>query len=208
MYGSLTDQVDGAFGGGGGDGAFGGGGGDGGFGGGGGDGAFGGSGPGGGGDGGFGGGDPQHEAQTLPDRDPAGPDYEPAGGQPSYAATSAQASIPGGDGGGSFFSHDSGASNPIGTFGIPDHGGEYMSAPTPDTGEAGLASAGGGNDGQHSSGGQQTGGAMTGMPMMGGTPGASGDQDRGGGGQWRTTGDLFDEEADAQLRGAFGEGQR
>jgi hypothetical protein len=82
-----------------------------------------------------------------------------------------------------------------------------MSAPT-DTGEAGLASAGDGGGGQPTGSGQQSGGAMTGMPMMGGMPGTSGDQDRSGGGQWRTTGDLFDEEADAQLRGAFGEGQR
>ena len=49
---------------------------------------------------------------------------------------------------------------------------------------------------------------MAGMPMMGGGGGAGGgDQDRTTGAQWRTTGDLFDEESDTQLRGAFGDGR-
>jgi hypothetical protein len=46
------------------------------------------------------------------------------------------------------------------------------------------------------------------MPMMAGGAGAGGgDQDRGSHSQWRTTGDLFDEDSDTQLRGAFGEGR-
>jgi hypothetical protein len=161
------------------------------------------------------------EAQTLPDRDPAG-------SQPSYASTSAQASLPvdggagggadGGAGSGSYFSHGdaggNGVAGHIGEHGIPDQHGQYMAAPS-DSGEAGLASAGdngghGTNGGNGSGGygtGGHTGGSMTGMPMMGGTPGASGDQDRAASGQWRTTGDLFDEDVDTQLRGAFGEGR-
>jgi hypothetical protein len=129
----------------------------------------------------------------------------------SYAATSAQASLAG-DGGG-FFSHtDGGAAGQAGMFGAPDHG-QYMATPSHDPGEAGLATAGegdhgGGHGGGHGAGGQHGGGAMAGMPMMGGAGGgASGDQDRNTGAQWRTTGDLFDDEVDAQLRGAFGEGR-
>ena len=137
-------------------------------------------------------------------------DTEPTG-QPSYAATSAQASLPG-DGGGFFSHHDGGAAGQAGMFGTPDHG-QYMAAPG-DHGEAGLASAGDGDHGAgagtgHQTGGQQGSGAMAGMPMMGGGGGGAGggDQDRATQGQWRTTGDLFDEEIDTQLRGAFGEGR-
>jgi uncharacterized protein YukE len=144
-------------------------------------------------------------AQAPLDRDPAG-EYP----QPSYAATSAQASLPS-DGG--FFSHpDGGAGGQAGAFGSPDHG-QYMASPG-SHGEAGLASAGDGDPGaghgtgQHQ-GEQQGSGAMAGMPMMGGVGSGAGggDQDRSTGAQWRTTGDLFDEETDTRLRGVFGEGR-
>ncbi len=151
---------------------------------------------------------PQEARNTEPgsaspvERDPAG-QYT----QPSYAATSAQASLP--SDGGSFFSHsDNGAAGQAGAFGAPDHG-QYASTPPTGPGEAGLATAAdGGNGGGHQPGGEHSGGGAMGMPMMGGVGGGmTGDQDRSTGGQWRTTGDLFDEEADAQLRGTFGEGR-
>jgi hypothetical protein len=135
----------------------------------------------------------------------------PTADQPSYAATSAQSSVPS-DGGG-FFSHHNDAAGQAGAFGMPDHGhSQYMAAPG-DHGEAGLASAGDNGagttngTGEHP-GGQQGSGAMAGMPMMAGGAGAGGgDQDRAGNAQWRTTGDLFDEDSDTRLRGAFGEGR-
>jgi uncharacterized protein YukE len=138
-------------------------------------------------------------AQSPLDSDPAG-----------QYATSAQASLSDGGGGGagggaSFFSESGGgAGGQAGSFGLPDHG-QYVATPA-EHGEAGLASAAeNDNGGRHASG--QPSGAMGGMPMMGGPGGGSGDQDRAGG-QWRTTGDLFDDAADAELRGAFGEGRR
>lgn len=80
------------------------------------------------------------------------------------------------------------------------------------SGEAGLASAGGG---MAAAAGDQTPGAAGsgmggGMPMGGmggGGGGQSGDSERSGS-QWRTTGQLFDDayaEADANTSGALGE---
>lgn len=144
---------------------------------------------------------------VISDLDQRGP------AEPAYAATTAQASLPdggGGGGGGSFFANpDGGAGGQAGSFGLPDQGqGQYTATPSTGSGEAGLASAAdGGNGTGNQGGGQHAGGAMGGMPMMGGPAGTSGDQDRGAAGQWRTTGDLFDDEIDAQLRGAFGEGR-
>ncbi len=152
-------------------------------------------------------------AGAAPGVDPDAPgplDRDPAGryGEPAFAATSAQASLTP-DGGGFFADPDGGAAGHAGSFGVPDHG-RY--AATDDPGEAGLATAGdgdnGGTGGQHTEG-RHAGGAMGGMPMMGGAGGGtSGDQDRTTGAQWRTTGDLFDDEADTRLRGAFGEGRQ
>lgn len=136
-------------------------------------------------------------AQSPLDRDPAGQYAEPA-----YASTTPQASLPS-DSAGSFLADpgDGQAGGQAGAFGAPEHG-EYASVPSHEEGEAGLASAADGGDGH-----QQT-GAMGGMPMMGGAGGGAGggDQERTTGAQWRTTGDLFDDDADTQLRGAFGEG--
>ncbi|MGQ0839117.1 hypothetical protein [Actinokineospora sp.] len=85
---------------------------------------------------------------------------------------------------------------------------------TAGAGEAGLSSAQAESGSGHAQpGGQSGSGLGGGMPMMGGMgggAGGSGDQDRGGS-QWRTQGELFDddyEDAEVRVSGALGDSNR
>ncbi|OLF04860.1 hypothetical protein BU204_37560 [Actinophytocola xanthii] len=140
-------------------------------------------------------GDPANLGQPVPS-DPSDPDR--------YGVTNAQASTPG-SGAGSFFGDPDDNAHRAGTFGLPDTG-QYAGTPADAPGEAGLASAA---DGEDTSTRQHEQNA-TGVPMAG-TPAATGPggtQERPTGTQWRTTGDLFDDVADARVRDVFGEGGR
>jgi hypothetical protein len=122
-----------------------------------------------------------------------------------YGATSAQASVAGADGG--FFADpDGGAAGQAGSFGVPDPS-PYTDTPSEAPGEAGLATAAeDDDDGSQQHDQTHNTGIAGGMPMMAGAGATAAAEQARAASQWRTTGDLFDDVADAQVRGVFGEG--
>jgi hypothetical protein len=124
----------------------------------------------------------------LADTEPAAVAHDP--GQQTAAQSSASAgSDYSASGSGSVANPPGG---PAGSFGAPDTGLGSGQHTTAGSGEAGLAAAADSGDPGHQQG--QLGAVGSGgMPMMGGIGAGGGDQDRSAS-QWRTAGDLFDED--------------